>query len=88
VREAVVRKGSMICGAAALLATVFPAQAQFYAPFGGPGMLTSPEAASGAIGAGAARSATQQEQCPQTATGRDGPRGLCVGGYPAPDPRR
>ncbi len=69
----------MICAATALLALGVPAQAQFYAPFGGPGMLTAPEAASGAIGAGAARSADQQQQCSQSVVGRGGVQTICPG---------
>jgi hypothetical protein len=66
-----------------------PAKAQFAAPFGGgPGVLTAPEAASGAIGAGAAQSARTQQQCTQMATGRDGPRGLCLPNAAPPEPRR
>ena len=67
----------MICAAAALLALGAPAKAQFYAPFGGPGILTAPEAASGAIGAGAARSADQQQQCSQSLAGRGGVQTIC-----------
>ena len=55
-----------------------PARAQFLAPFGGPGMLSAPEAASGAIGAGAANSAATQQQCTQTFNGREGPRTVCA----------
>ena len=77
-RETIVRKGWMICVAVAMLAAVSPARAQFGAPLGSPGFLTSPEAASGAFGAGAAHSASQQQQqCTGQATGRDGPRGVC-----------
>ena len=67
------RKGWIPFAVAALLATVAPAAAQYGAPFGmpfgGSGLLTSPEAASGALWAGAAHSAAQQQQCLQTATG-------------------
>ena len=73
------RKASMICAAAALLAAVAPAKAQFFAPFGGPGMLSAPEAASGAIGAGAAHSADQQQQCTQSVVGRGGVQTICPG---------
>jgi hypothetical protein len=76
-----------MCGVAALLSTVAPVKAQFYGPFGGAGMLTAPEAASGAIGAGAANGAAQSQRCTQMATGRDGPRGLCLDASPPPDPR-
>jgi hypothetical protein len=83
-----VRKGWIPCAAAALLATVAPAGAQYGAPFGTPfgggALLTSPEAAGSAYGAGAA----QQQQCMQTANGRDGPRGLCLNGGQPPPPRR
>jgi len=75
--EARVRVGSIICIGATLLATVGPASAQFGVPFGGPGMLTAPEAVSGAIGAGAAHS-VQPQQCQQTFAGRDGPRTVCT----------
>lgn len=75
--EARVRLGSMICLGLSLAAA--PAQAQFAAPFGGGGVLTAPEAASGAFGAGAAHSLQQQQQqCTSMATGRDGPRGVCA----------
>jgi hypothetical protein len=67
----------MICAAAAVLAAIGPASAQFGVPFGGPGLLTSPEAISGAIGAGAAHSAQQQQQCRQVFAGREGPRTVC-----------
>ncbi len=70
------RKVWVIVGMAALLAAG-PARAQFGAPMGG-GFLTAPEVSSGAIGAGAANSAAQQQPCVQSATGRDGPRGLCL----------
>ena len=82
------RKGSMMCVAAALLALGAPAKAQFYAPFGGPGMLTAPEAASGAIGAGAARSADQQQQCTQSPVGRGGVQTICPGASENTQPRR
>ena len=78
----------MIGAAAALLAFGAPAEAQFYAPFGGPGMLTAPEAASGAIGAGAARSADQQQQCSQSVAGRGGIQTICPGVSPTPQPQR
>ena len=71
------RVRSMICVGAALLATVGPASAQFGVPFGGPGLLTSPEAISGAIGAGAAHSAREQQDCQTTYAGREGPRTVC-----------
>ena len=81
------RQGWRICSLAALLATVSPAHAQYGvpygAPFGGAGLLTSPEAAGSVYGAGAA----QQQQCQQTGNGRDGPRGVCAPSGP-PDPRR
>ena len=82
------RKRSMICAGAALLAIVSPANAQYFTPFGGPGMLTTPEAASGAIGAGAAHSVAQQQRCQQMVVGRDGPRTLCLPGSSAPAPHR
>jgi len=84
-----VRKSSMI-GAAALLALVAPAQAQFYAPFGVPGGLTVPEVASGAIGAGAANSAAQQQQqqCSQTVVGRGGLQTMCPTNMARPKPHR
>jgi hypothetical protein len=69
--------GSIICVGATLLAMAGPASAQFGVPFGGPGMLAAPEAVSGAIGAGAAHSARQQQECQQTYAGRDGPRTVC-----------
>jgi hypothetical protein len=67
----------MIYVGAALLAAISPAAAQYGVPFGGPGMLTSPEAVSGALGASAAHSA-QQQQCQQTFVGREGPRTVCA----------
>jgi len=79
---------SLIFVCAALSSAISPAEAQFMAPFGGPGFLTAPEAASGAIGAGAGHSVDAQQQCQQNAVGRDGPRSYCQP-YPAPpDPRR
>lgn len=81
------RKGSMIYAAAALLAFAAPAKAQIFMPFGGPGMLTAPEAASGAIGAGAAHSAAQQQQCIQSVVGRGGVQTLCAPNS-APPPHR
>jgi hypothetical protein len=75
-----VRMRSMI-SAAALLAIVAPAQAQMFLP-GGPGVLSLPESASGAVGAGAGHSAEPQE-CVQTMNGRAGPHTQC-----APDPER
>ena len=78
----------MICAAAALLAIVSPAEAQFFATFGGPGMLTAPEAASGAIGAGAAHSAAQQQQCVQTVVGRGGVQTMCPPNSAPPQPHR
>jgi hypothetical protein len=74
----------MICIGALLAATV-PESAQFGAPFGLPGALTVPEAASGAIGAGAAHSLQQQQHCQQTYAGRDGPRTVCS---PSAPPQR
>ncbi|MDE3175550.1 MAG: hypothetical protein KGM15_05495 [Pseudomonadota bacterium] len=65
-----------------------PARAQFMAPFGGPGVLSAPEAASGAIGAGAANSAAAQQQCTQTFNGREGPRTTCAGQPAQPRPAR
>ena len=82
------RVSSMICAAAAVLTVIGPASAQFGVPFGGPGLLTSPEAISGAIGAGAAHSAREQQQCQQTYAGRDGPRTVCSPSTPGPAPRR
>ena len=81
------RAGSMIYVGAALLAMAVPARAQFGVPFGGPGMLTSPEAVSGAIGAGVAHSA-QQQQCQQTYAGRDGVRTTCSQPAPERTPQR
>jgi hypothetical protein len=75
----------MVCAAAAMLAAAAPAKAQMFAPFGGPGMLTAPEAASGAIGAGAAHSAAQQQQCIQSVVGRGGVQTVCPS-YSAPPP--
>jgi hypothetical protein len=77
---------SIICIAATLLAMAGPASAQFGVPFGGPGMLTAPEAVSGAIGAGAAHSAREQQQCQQTYAGRDGPRTVCSPGQSSGPP--
>jgi hypothetical protein len=84
----IVRKGLMIGAAAAFLALGVPAQAQFYAPFGSPGMLTAPEAASGAIGAGVAESTDQQRRCSQQALGRGGVQTICPGAPATPEPRR
>ena len=81
------RVGSMIYVGAALLATLGPARAQFGVPFGGPGLLTSPEAVSGAIGAGVAHSA-QQQQCQQSFAGRDGVRTTCSPPVPQRTPQR
>jgi hypothetical protein len=78
----------MIGAAAALLALGAPAEAQFYAPFGSPGMLTAPEAASGAIGAGVAQSTIQQRQCSQLAVGRGGVQTICPGNPSTPPPHR
>ena len=58
--------------------------AQFGAPFGVPGALTVPEAATGALSAGAANSLRQQQQCQQTFAGRDGPRTICAPPSPPP----
>ena len=76
--EGIVRTGWRLCVFAALMLVSAPASAQFLAPFGGPGMLAAPEAASGAIGAGAAHSAATQQQCTQTFNGREGPRTVCT----------
>ena len=73
-REAIVRTGWRLGVIVGLALIAAPASAQFLAPFGGPGMLAAPEAASGAIGAGAANSAATQQQCTQTFNGREGPR--------------
>ena len=83
------RIGSMI-GVGAMLFVAAPAEAQFAAPFGGtPSYLTVPETATGAMGAGAANSAAAQQQCSQVASGRDGPRGVCLQrNYPSPPPHR
>jgi len=78
----------MICAAAALLAVAAPAKAQMFMPFGGPGMLTTPEAASGAIGAGAAHSAAQQQQCIQSLAGRGGIQTICPPNSASPPPHR
>jgi hypothetical protein len=75
--EARVRVSSIICIGATLLATAGPASAQFGVPFGGPGLLMSPEAVSGAIGASAAHGARQQQECQQSYSGRDGPHTVC-----------
>ncbi len=70
---------SVLIGVVALLSgTVQPALAQFGAPFGAPGILTTPELSSGALGAGAANSATTQQQCGNTGGGRDGVRYQCI----------
>ena len=83
------RKGWMICGAGALLAAAAPANAQYGAPFGAPfgggGMLTAPEAAGSAIGAGVGQ---QQQQCTQIPNGRSGPRTVCTPYSGEPDQRR
>jgi hypothetical protein len=71
---------------AALLAQATPAFAQFAAPFGSPGMLTVPEMANGAMGAGAA-STSSQSYCGNAAVGRDGPRSQCPEYAPTPAPR-
>jgi hypothetical protein len=87
--ETDVRKGWMICSAATLLATVAPADAQFGAPFGAPfgggAMLTSPEAAGSAIGAGVGQ---QQQQCSQVPNGRSGYRTVCTPYSSGTDQRR
>jgi hypothetical protein len=71
-------------GAAALLAQAAPAFAQYGAPFGTPGMLTVPEMANGALGAGAASTSASQPYCGNTAIGRDGPRAQCPENVPQP----
>ena len=76
------RTSLRVGAAVALLALAAPAKAQFGAPFGAPGMLTTPEIVSGAIGAGAAHSAAQP-QCTTTYAGRGGPQSVCT---PAPTP--
>ena len=86
-QEARVRVGLVICVGAALLAAVGPAHAQFGVPFGGSGMLTAPEAVSGAFGAGAAHSA-QQQQCQTVYSGREGPRTVCSPSAQTPASRR
>jgi hypothetical protein len=58
------------------------AHGQFGVPFGGPALLTSPEAASGAIGAGAAQGVARQQDCLNVGVGRDRPRGPCVANTP------
>ena len=73
---------------AATFTFVVAAKAQYLAPFGGPGLLTTPEAASGAIGGAAARGAAQQQQCSPRAVGRDGPRVECIFGPATPQTRR
>jgi hypothetical protein len=83
--ETVVRKA--MCVGAMLLATLTPARAQYGAPFGGAGMLTSPEAASGAFGAGAAHS-TVQQQCYQRPQGRGGAQTVCDPNSEPSDHRR
>ncbi len=83
------RIGSMIGVGVVVLSAVAPAEAQFAAPFGAPSYLTVPEAANGAWGAGAANSAATQQQCTPAASGRDGPRGLCLQrNNPSEPPRR
>lgn len=82
------RLNIVTAAAFALMALAAPAQAQFVAPFGGPGLLTSPEVVSGAIGASAAQSAAQQQQpqCTTIYAGRSGPQSVC-GPEPTPAPR-
>ena len=72
--------------AAALLAQAMPAFAQYGAPFGGPGAYTVPELANGALGAGAASTASQP-YCGNNAIARDGPRSQCPENPPAQVPR-
>ena len=72
------RKSLLIGVGALMLIGVAPAKAQFAAPFGAPGILTTPEFPSGAIGAGAANSAATQQQCVNVGGGRDGPRYQCA----------
>ena len=81
------RLGSRIGAALCLLTLAGPAQAQFAAPFGGPGFLATPEVVSGALGAGAANSAAQQ-QCSTQFVGRDRPRTVCPESPPPPPPKR
>ena len=88
VGEASLRMGLKAVLSIAALAAAGPAQAQFSAPFGAPGGLSVPEATSGAFGAGAAQSATTQQQCIQSSTGRDGPRSLCLPNAPRPSESR
>ncbi len=79
---------SMICGAATLLATIAPANAQFGAPYGAPyggtGILAAPEAAGSAIGAGVGQ---QQQSCTQFLNGRQGPQTVCTP-YSRPNDQR
>jgi len=74
---------------AILLSQATPAFAQYGAPFGGTGIYTVPELANGALGAGAASTASQP-YCGNTAVGRDGPRSQCpeTPSAPAPHGRR
>jgi hypothetical protein len=72
---------------AALFAQVTPALAQYGAPFGSPGMLTVPEMANGAMGAGAASTSASQPYCGNTGIGRDGPRYQCPEPPPTQGPR-
>ena len=81
------RLGSMIAVGAALLGAS-PASAQFVGPFGSPGVLTVPETAAGAIGAGAAHSLQQQQNCQQVYAGRDGVRTVCTPTPGMAGPRR
>ena len=64
---------------ALILAGAAPARAQYGAPFGGPGIWTAPEVAGGALGAGAANTAAQQQQqqCATVYSGRSGPQYQC-----------
>jgi hypothetical protein len=70
---------------AVLLSQPTPAFAQYGAPFGGPGAYTVPELANGALGAGAASTASQP-YCGNSAIGRDGPRSQCPEYAPTPTP--
>ena len=75
------RSGIFVSAALGLLAFSAPAAAQFAAPFAGPGILTTPEVVSGAIGASVAHSAAQpqpQPQCTTTYAGRSGPQSVCA----------
>jgi hypothetical protein len=81
------RRMTRILAGAALLALSFPAHAQYGAPFGSPGMMTTPEFTNGAIGAGAASNTANQAFCGSSGVARDGQRNQCEPSEPPQPPR-